>query len=87
MFALILRRILTGSRVDGAEVGWLGVASSMGEMLLEVMGRGWGAVEVFHSDAAVGQKPLQNAKGHLQMIGEKPSSGSKGCCSCCASSI
>jgi len=48
----------------------------MGEMLLEVVGRCWGAGEVFHSDAAVGQKPLQNANGHLQMIGEKPSSRS-----------
>ncbi len=79
MFARIWRRMAarsTGSLFDGAEVGWLGVASSMGEMLLEVVGRGSGAGEVFHSDAAVGQKPLQNANGHWQMIGEKPSSGS-----------
>jgi len=55
----------------------LGVALSIGEMLWKVVVCGRGAGGVIHSKALVGQVPLQNAKGHLQMIGEKPSSRSK----------
>jgi len=60
----------------GAEVGWLGVTSSLEEMLRKVVGHGRGAGGVVHSKAAVGQEPLQNVNGHLQMIGENPSSRS-----------
>jgi len=61
-----------GFRFGGAKVVGAGVASSM--MLQKVVWRSRGAGGVIHSEAAVGQEPLQNAKGHLQIIGENPSS-------------
>jgi len=85
------------ARLTGTRVGCCSACASLvGEVLQEMVGRSKGAGWVFHSDAAVGQVPLQKAKGHLHMIGEKPSSRSEAwlslfkcrvfvmgaCCSC-----
>ena len=61
------------ARSTGTRVGCcFACASSVREVLQEIVGRGKGAGWVFHSDAAVGQVPLQKAKGHLHMIGDQP---------------
>ena len=56
-------------------------------MLRGVVGRRENADCCLHSDAAVGQDPLQKGKGHLQTIGEKPSSMSQDVCVLLVASI
>ncbi len=89
ILALISAQIAVISMVchcGGSEVGYLGVASLI-EMLQEVVGRSRDAGGVIHSDAAVGQVPLQNVKGHLQTIREKPTLVLKDMCAWLAASI